>query len=107
MLAWLRMIGWVLFAGIFFFSMRRPRLLRMRLGLFRRRWPLYKNPVTTFGATYLVTRADHSQEVLQRAQEFLLGPVNERKILTGDFVIGLDTERRHVGENGNIIRALP
>src|SRR5437016_1762525 len=105
MLAWLRMIGWVLFAGIFFYSMRRPRLMRMGLGLWRRLWPIYKNPVTTFGATFLVSRADDTQEVLKRPLDFLLGPVNERKILTGDFVIGLDPERRYVREKSNIIRA--
>ena len=107
MLAWLRMVGWVIFAGLFFFSMRRPRLLRLGMGLWRRRWPIYKNPITTFGATYLVTRADDTQEVLRRARDFLLGPVNERKILTGDFVIALDPERRYIDEKTTIARALP
>ncbi len=108
MLAWLKMIGWVIFAGLFFFSMRRPRLLRSAMGFFRRVSPIYKSPFASFaGATYLVTRADDTQEVLRRAQDFLLGPVNERKILTGDFVIALDPERRYVSEKSTIVRALP
>ncbi|HEX9433170.1 MAG TPA: cytochrome P450 [Burkholderiales bacterium] len=108
MLAWLKMIGWVIFAGLFFFSMRRPRLLRLGMGFFRRVWPIFRSPFASFaGATYLVTRADDSQEVLRRAHDFLLGPVNERKILTGDFVIALDPERRYIREKTNVARALP
>ena len=107
MLAWLKMIGWVYFAGIFFFSMRRPRLLRVGMGFFRRLWPIFRSPFAGFaGATYLITRADDTQEVLRRAQDFLLGPVNEKKILTGDFIIGLDPERRYLAEKGNATRAL-
>lgn len=108
MLAWLKMIGWVYFAGIFFFSMRRPRFLRIGMGFFRRVWPIFRSPFASFaGATYLVTRADDTQEVLRRARDFLLGPVNERKILTGDFIIALDPERRYVTERANASRALP
>lgn len=108
MLAWLKMIGWVYFAGIFFYSMRRPRLLRVGMGFFRRLWPIFRSPFAGFaGATYLITRADDTQEVLRRAQDFLLGPVNEKKILTGDFIIGLDPERRYLAEKDNATRALP
>ena len=108
MLAWLKMIGWVYFAGIFFFSMRRPRFLRVAMGFFRRVWPIFRSPFAGFaGATYLVTRADDTQEVLRRARDFLLGPVNEKKILTGDFIIALDPERRYVTEKANASRALP
>lgn len=108
MLAWLKMIGWVYFAGIFFFSMRRPRLLRVAMGFFRRLWPIFRSPFAGFaGATYLITRADDTQEVLRRANDFLLGPVNEKKILTGDFIIGLDPELRYRTEKENATRALP
>jgi cytochrome P450 len=108
MLAWLKMIGWVYFAGIFFFSMRRPRFLRVGMGFFRRLWPIFRSPFAGFaGATYLITRADDTQEVLRRAHDFLLGPVNEKKILTGDFIIGLDPEARYITEKGNATRALP
>ncbi|HYL91398.1 MAG TPA: cytochrome P450 [Burkholderiales bacterium] len=108
MLAWLKMIGWVYFAGIFFFSMRRPRFLRVGMGFFRRRWPIFRSPFASFaGATYLITRADDTQEVLRRAHDFLLGPVNEKKILTGDFIIALDPERRYLTEKTNAARALP
>lgn len=107
MLAWLKMIGWVYFAGIFFFSMRRPRFLRVGMGFFRRLWPIFRSPFASFaGATYLVTRADDTQEVLRRAHDFLLGPVNERKILTGEFIIALDPERRYRTEKENATLAL-
>ena len=108
MIAWLRMIGWVFFAGIFFFSMRRPRLLRLGMGFFRRWAPIFASPFASFaGATYLVTRADDTQEVLDRTNDFLLGPVNQYKILTGDFIIALDPELRYIEEKGAVCRALP
>ncbi len=108
MLAWLKMIGWVIFAGIFFFSMRRPRLMRVGMGFFRRVSPIFESPFASFaGATFLVTRADDTQEVLERPRDFLLGPVNEKKILTGDFIIALDPEQRYIAEKANAARALP
>src|SRR5439155_25142936 len=44
---------------------------------------------------------------LTRTHDFLLGPVNERKILAGDFVISLDPERRYKQEKDMIRCALP
>jgi cytochrome P450 len=101
------MIGWAVFDGLFFFSMRRPRLLRFGMGLFRRWKPIFASPFAGFGdATFLVTRADDVREVLEHPKDFLLGPVNERKILSGDFVISLDPERRYRAEKGLIRESL-
>ena len=108
MLAWLSVIGWAIFDYLFYFFMRHPRLLRFALGLFRRWQPIFAGPFSFLGgATYLVTRADDVREVLTRANDFLLGPVNETKILSGDFVISLDPERRYGEEKEVIRRALP
>jgi cytochrome P450 len=108
MLAWLRMIGWAVFGGAFFFFMRRSRLMRILAGVMRRWRPIWRGPFASFaGATYMVTRADDVQEVFRRTNDFLLGPVNERKILSGDFVISLDPERRYWGEKSIILDSLP
>lgn len=109
MLAWLRFVFWALFDGVFFaFLMRRPRLMRYVVAAFRRFWPIFSISGThVSGATVLVTRADDVHEVFNRTTDFLLGPVNERKILTGDFVISLDPERRYRSEKAVIRRSLP
>lgn len=107
MLAWLRLLGWAFFGGIFFFAMRRPRLLRIGLGFFRRRWPIFTSPFSFGGTTVLVSRAEDVREVLERSNEFLLAPVNRTKILSGDFIIGLDPERRYRAERGTVRDALP
>lgn len=108
MLAWLSVIGWAIFDALFFYFMRRPRVMRVALGLFRRWRPIFAAPFSSFGgATFLVTRADDVREVLERSNDFLLGPVNETKILSGDFVIGLDPERRYGEEKDFIRSALP
>lgn len=108
MLAWFRLIGWAIFDGLFFYFMRRPRLMRVLGGVFRRRWPVFAPGGAFFaGATFLLTRADDSREVLRRPHDFLLGPVNERKILAGDFIISLDPERRYLAEKAIVRNALP
>lgn len=108
MRAWFRLIGDAIFDGAFFFSMRRPRILRYALGLLRRYAPIF-SPIGAFfaGKTFVVTRADDTRAVLDRRDDFLLGPVNERKILSGDFLISLDPERRYRAEKEIIRRALP
>jgi cytochrome P450 len=108
MAAWFRLLGFAIFDGLFFFSMRRPRLLRAVFGLLRRWRPVFA-PLGAFfaGATIVVTRADDARDVLERRDDFLLGPVNERKILAGDFIIALDPEHRYRTEKGYIRRALP
>src|SRR5260221_5868032 len=108
MLAWLSMIFWAIFDFLFYFSMRRPRLLRVGMGFFRRFWPIWEGPFASFGgATFLVTRADDVHEVLNRTTDFLLGPVNEKKILAGDFVISLDPEHKYHTEKALIGHSLP
>ncbi|MGH8764398.1 MAG: hypothetical protein ACRET8_01660, partial [Burkholderiales bacterium] len=65
--------------------MRSPRLMRAIAGLLQRVAPLLAIP-----GYVVVTRADDVREVLERQDDFLLGPVNHGKMMTGEFVIALD-----------------
>jgi len=108
MLAWGRMIAWAIFDSLFYFSMRRPRLLRVGMGFFRRVWPIFEGPFASLGGTmFLVTRAVDVHEVLRRTTDFLLGPVNQKKILQGDFIISLDPEHKYHDEKKLIGHSLP
>ena len=65
MLAWFRLVGWAIFDGLFFYFMRRPRVMRVFAGVFRRHRPVFAPHGAFFaGATFLLTRADDSREVL-------------------------------------------
>ena len=108
MLAWWSMIFWGIFDALFYFSMRRPRMLRLAMSAYRLFAPITPGPLARLGlAAYLVTHADDVEEVLERSNEFLLGPINEKKILSGDFVISLDPERRYQREDNLILQSLP
>jgi cytochrome P450 len=108
MRAWIQLNLDALFDGAFFFTMRRPRLMRYLAGLLRRLAPVFAPHGAFFaGRTFLLTRADDCREILDRREDFLLGPVNERKILSGDFMISLDPERRYRREKEIVHQALP
>ncbi len=98
--------GGLIFASIidwgYFFLMRRPRVLRTLAGVGRRRWPLVQAPGLTFA-----TRAADVHEVLDRNDDFLLGPINERKLRGGDFVISLDPGAQYLEEKDLIRAAFP
>ena len=99
---WGEMIGNALIDFGYLFSMRRPRLLRMFQGGLRRWAPIFRIPGVT-----LVTRADDVQAVLERDDDFLLGPVNEKKFLSGEFIISLDPGEQYDAEEGLIHAAFP
>lgn len=108
MRAWFQLILDAVFDGAFFFTMRRPRLMRFVFGALRRYAPVFAPSGAFFaGRTFVVTRADDCHEILDRTEDFLLGPVNEHKILSGDFLISLDPERRYHEEKEIVRQALP
>ena len=102
------MLRWfaILFAGVADAVNRaltnRPRLLRLIVGVARRR-----RPVLRIGSSLFVTRAEIVREVLERDDDFSLGPLNARKFLTGDFVISMDPGERYQAEKRLILGSLP
>lgn len=86
--------------GLIAFLMRRPRLLRTIAG-----WARRIAPVLRFGSVTLVTSAEQVREVLERDRDFLLGPINERKVMTGDFMLSLDRCPRYQLEKERVRRA--
>ncbi len=86
----------------YFFLMRRPRVLRTVAGV-GRRWL----PVLPLGRHKLVFRAEDVHEVLERNDDFLLSPINERKLRSGDFIISLDPGAQYLEEKALIRAAFP
>jgi len=86
----------------YFFLMRRPRMLRTIAGV-GRRWL----PVLPLARHKLLFRAEDVHEVLERNDDFLLSPINERKLYGGDFVISLDPGAQYVEEKALIRAAFP
>jgi cytochrome P450 len=84
------------------FFTNRPRLLRVLVGIARR-----QRPISRAGGVIVVTRADFVREVLERDDDFSLGPLNARKFLTGDFVIALDAGPRYDAEKKLIFESFP
>jgi cytochrome P450 len=99
---WVGLIGAAFFDGLYFFMMRRPRLLRAIAGIARRWWPILNGP-----GLKLVTRADDVREVFERTEDFLLSPINQRKILSGDFIISLDPSPQYDDDKGLLRFAFP
>jgi cytochrome P450 len=98
--------GGLIFASVidwgYFFLMRRPRVLRTVAGV-GRRWM----PVLPLGRHKLVFRAEDVHEVLERNDDFLLSPINERKLRSGDFIISLDPGGQYLEEKALIRAAFP
>ena len=90
---WAGLIASNLFDSLYFFGLRRPHLLRVISGAARRWTPSFSAP-----GFMLLSRADDVREVFLRGDDFLLSPVNERKILSGDFVISLDPSAQYHDE---------
>ncbi len=99
---WATLIGASVVDWGYFFLMRRPRLLRTVAGV-GRRWA----PVFPLGRHKLLFRAEDVHEVLERNDDFLLGPINERKVRSGDFVISLDPGAQYAEEKALIREAFP
>jgi cytochrome P450 len=110
------LLGWVVTSAVkwggliaasiidwgYFFLMRRPRVLRTVAGV-GRRWL----PVLPLGRHKLVFRAEDVHEVLERNDDFLLSPINERKLRSGDFIISLDPGAQYLEEKALIRAAFP
>lgn len=94
---WAGAIGASYFDWLYFFLLRRPRLLRAVAGV-GRRWL----PVMSLPRLMLFSRAADTHEVLERNDDFLLSPINERKLLSGDFIISLDPSLQYEQEKGLI-----
>lgn len=99
---WLALIFGSFKEGLIAFAMRRPRLLRTLVGLARRRKRFLRLGEYTF-----VAKADDVREVLTRNDDFLVGPINQTKVLTGDFLFSLDPSPKYQDEKDLIRKALP
>lgn len=95
---WTGAIGAAYFDWLYFFLLRRPRLLRAITGAGRRWFPVLSMP-----GLKLLSRAADVHEVLERKDDFLLSPINERKLLSGDFIISLDPSGQYEQEK-NLVR---
>lgn len=100
--AWLALILQSFKNGLIAFVARRPRLLRTLVGLARRRAPVLQ----AFGLT-LVTREDDVREVFERDEDFIVSPINERKMFTGDFLFSLDPSPKYLEEKTLSFNAFP
>ena len=92
--------------GLLPFLLQGPTLpaLAARLGAKLATWC---DPIR-FGEFVIVARHDHVLEVLHRDLDFLIAPVNEKRIVevNGPFVLGMDRSATLVLERGALYQAL-
>lgn len=80
---------------------RRPALLLLVTGLLRR-----TRPILGAGRSYLVCKDADVREVLERGDDFELGPVNGPKMLCGEFLLGMDPSSQYHGEKRRVRQVL-
>lgn len=99
---WLALILGSFKEGLIAFAMRRPRLLRILVD-----WARCRKRLLRLGEYTFVAKADDVREVLTRDDDFLVGPINQTKVLTGDFLFSLDPSPKYREEKDLIRKALP
>lgn len=100
--AWGAAIAPPLLEAFMLFLRRHPGLHRVLFGLLRRH-----APVSRRGAFAIVTGAGHVHEVLNRKNDFLLAPINQHKVLVGDFLLSLDPGPQYDREKAIVHSVFP
>ncbi|HKE96737.1 MAG TPA: cytochrome P450 [Povalibacter sp.] len=99
---WLSTVFEPIVASVVEALFRRPRLQRFLFG-----WIRYHTPALRLGSVTFVPSARLVREVLNRNDDFLLGPLNASKVLIGDFVLSLDRGPQYLQEKQLIHSVLP